>query len=474
MSRFLPTLALTVATALMSSSSLAGNVSAEGWIDPTFAADSSTPGWRRVFSSGTVDERGLAVGKVADGGYITLISVPGGTAGSRIGLQRLTRDGALVSANFGISGKVLKDAGMITVSDMLIDQAGRIVVVGSAPGVSGAADFAVVRFLPDGSDDLSFGVGGKVVKGFDFTTVTTDTALTILEQPVSGGTRYVIGGNTAPVNSAFIAQIGLMGLRMDGSLDPDFGNLVDYDGMGTSAFNNSDAAYLGDMMLAAGNRIVTVGTRVFGEFDTDTAACVLSVNGLGVSGSVNCYVRPIDIPGPGNSVYDSANAVTLDGAGRAVVAGVASGRAIAYRLLISTSPMKLELDTTFIGGGTPARPSTYVSESLGSSVNDVVVRPQDGTILLAGFQSSNRTGLVQRLNTNGSPTPGGAANYIAPTLGASSSYQTEFRRILLDRARPVLFGTSPDSTTDVTDLDGILTRLQTTLAVTGVFSDGFE
>src|SRR5690606_22057502 len=87
--------------------------------------------------------------------------VPGGSAGVRIGLYKLDAQGRRVTG-FGSNGHVLKDAFLSSVTDMTVDAAGRIVVVGNTPGEAGIEDFGVVRSIPDGSDVTSYaGDGGN-------------------------------------------------------------------------------------------------------------------------------------------------------------------------------------------------------------------------------------------------------------------------------------------------------------------------
>ena len=70
-------------------------------IDSRFAPTASPANWRRVFSNGTVDEKGVAVARTPDGGFVSLISVPGGSVGSKIGLVRYGPDGVLFTGSFG-------------------------------------------------------------------------------------------------------------------------------------------------------------------------------------------------------------------------------------------------------------------------------------------------------------------------------------------------------------------------------------
>ena len=75
-------------------------------------------------------------------------------------------------------------------NDMVLDSSGRIVVAGIAQQYSGNQDFGVVRFLPDGSLDTSFGNDGKVITAFGDS---VDEAYAVA---LDGAGRIVVSGWT--------------------------------------------------------------------------------------------------------------------------------------------------------------------------------------------------------------------------------------------------------------------------------------
>lgn len=76
-------------------------------------------------------------------------------------LARYTANGAL-DRGFGGDGKVTTDfGGDDGASDVAVQRDGKIVAVGRA-----SQDFALARYRPDGSLDATFGAGGKVLTGF--------------------------------------------------------------------------------------------------------------------------------------------------------------------------------------------------------------------------------------------------------------------------------------------------------------------
>src|SRR5690606_38605776 len=97
---------------------------------------------------------------------------------------------------------------------------GRIVVVGPASvGAGSNTDFAIARFLPDGSLDAGFGIGGRTLVPFDLVPNGQDLGLAVVEE---ANGRLMLAG------AAQHAATGLAGavarLKPDGTLDLGFGN----------------------------------------------------------------------------------------------------------------------------------------------------------------------------------------------------------------------------------------------------------
>lgn len=139
-------------------------LSSMGMAAPAVGAD----GALRSFFSGD----GRAISDLGEGSkdYLTAAGVdPGGRlvvagssiespVGGRLAVARYLWNGEL-DPRFGTGGIVLSDAeGGISVADVAVDGAGRIVLAGSGPG----GPLMVARLLPDGRFDPSFGGDGIV------------------------------------------------------------------------------------------------------------------------------------------------------------------------------------------------------------------------------------------------------------------------------------------------------------------------
>jgi uncharacterized delta-60 repeat protein len=74
--------------------------------------------------------------------------------------------------------------------DVVVQPDGKIVVAGDTDDGSGPTDFALARLKPNGSFDLTFGGGGRVVVDFGG----SDSAFALARQPSDG--KYVLGGLT--------------------------------------------------------------------------------------------------------------------------------------------------------------------------------------------------------------------------------------------------------------------------------------
>ena len=212
---------------------------------------------------------------------------------SELVIARYHSDGSL-DASFGTGGIIKSNAG--SPHAVTLDAAGRIVVAGQLDGPSGT-DVMVARFLATGSPDTSFG-GNDGVVVTDFTG-NFDSAEAVA---IDGSGRIVIGGGAPHVLVARYLE--------NGDLDTSFGG---GDGYFVETMNDPTTGFLfmglEDIALDAAGRIVGVG----GGF---VAMRFLSSGTLdssfgGGDGMVGHRVEN----------RDKATAVTIDSAGRILVAG---------------------------------------------------------------------------------------------------------------------------------------------------------
>jgi uncharacterized delta-60 repeat protein len=191
----------------------------------------------------------------------------GGVAETQTGsygfaLARLLPNGQL-DHNFDADGRATIDFDLGSTNSELSYQSiltrdGKVVMVGNADTGSGTSnlDVAVVRVLPDGSPDPSFGIGGKVVVPFDLVTNGGEVATGVVED--SAGRLAIVG--VAVVDSVPTQRSIALRLLRNGDLDESFGNfgkkVYNFDGV-TDLFTG--IALQGTQLIAAG--ITSDGTN---------------------------------------------------------------------------------------------------------------------------------------------------------------------------------------------------------------------
>lgn len=144
----------------------------------------------------------------------------GAAYSSDFAIARLTPNGTL-DPNFGGDGRVTVgfDLGGTeddTVLELIVAPDGSIFATGAANDTG--YDFAVVKLLPDGTPDPSYGTNGKVTIPFDLGGDNNDTAY---GASLQADGKLVITGFVE--TSAIDRTIGLARLDTHGQLDPSFG-----------------------------------------------------------------------------------------------------------------------------------------------------------------------------------------------------------------------------------------------------------
>lgn len=125
--------------------------------------------------------------------------------------------------NFGTGGSVIVNfgGGINLLSDAVLQADGKIVVVGRAgPNIS-QESFALARLNTDGSLDVSFGTGGKVLTDLDNNPNTSEIIRSVAIQPDG---KIVVGGSASVIsNNASRSYFAIVRYNTDGTLDQSFG-----------------------------------------------------------------------------------------------------------------------------------------------------------------------------------------------------------------------------------------------------------
>ena len=273
---------------------------------------------------GGADDQALDAALLPDNGIVAVGRTDAlGVLKAAFGVVRYLPDGTL-NPSFGSGGIVTTPVfGKGAVANAVAVQPdGKIVVAGFAIGASGIdSDFALARYNPDGTLDSTFGTGGIVTTDLG---TQDDDARALAIQPDG---KIVVVGNTAD-------KVALARFTVDGSLDPTFGSGgVTISDLGTNVATG--------VALTSGGLIVVVGSSggdfMLARYDSDG---VLDT-AFGVGGVVKTDLSGGD---------DFAEGVTVDAAGRIIVVGRATSPTILDMALVRYTPDGT-LDTSFAGDG---------------------------------------------------------------------------------------------------------------------------
>lgn len=340
-----------------------------GTLDPTFGTGGTT--------ITAIAGRAVGASAVAQHGS-TGIVVAGGALNDDSPDFLLTRyrvNGTL-DQTFGTGGRVITPVPAATgaggAEAVAVDAQLRIVAVGTAGlGTGSAIGFAVVRYLPGGALDTSFGHNGIAVVPVG--PAGDAGASDVVLQP--DGKIVVVGGaNTATGDAVFAA----VRLRTDGTLDPAFGTggtvLVDPPG--------GDAAASG-VTLQDDGKIVMAGTAVDASLGQQFAVVRLTAGGVpdATFGSGGIVLAQ-NFAGQDKG---GAEAVRVDSQGRIVVAGLGETPAGVDTFGLMRLRTNGTLDPAFGGNGKVITPFPG-----GAGASSLLLRPNDGLIAVgsAGFPST--------------------------------------------------------------------------------------
>jgi uncharacterized delta-60 repeat protein len=336
-----------------------------GRLDQGFSRDGRTivRRWSDPSLYGRGEARALAI--QPDGKIVAV-----GRAGRNFGVVRFNRDGEL-DRSFGDRGKVVVEIpsvwGPLTGAyDVAIQPDGKIVIVGGWSTV-GAARMALLRFLPDGTPDPSFGQDGRVTESG----VPSATATAVALQPdgkiVVSGTRWVL--------ARFLP---------DGSIDPGFGDGGVQERAPFPSGPGSASVYANDLQLEPDGKIVVAGSGGGGQQYAFGVARYLPDGSLdsGFGNGGGAHVRLEHY----SDIGDYGTALALQPNGRMVVAGTADFRGGNPRFGLARFTRGGSLDNSFAEDGritTGFRTTDGTTTYTSGSAEDVAIQ-RDGKIVVVG------------------------------------------------------------------------------------------
>ncbi|MFK7957353.1 MAG: hypothetical protein AB8B96_14745 [Lysobacterales bacterium] len=325
-------------------------------LDPTFGVDGRVTTPIESFTSETVTA--LATDD--------LDRIYTGYSGLSGGVSRHDREGLLDPA-FGAAGIVTLD---FPVSDMVVQADGSIVAVGSRRSGLGSEtqDWRVVRLLPDGTPDLTFGTDGFLDVDFQGQ---NDAAQTVA---IDGNGRIVIGGR------AFVPGLGsamaLAIVEANGSLRR----------QRTVKFFEGTADICMALIIQDDGKIVCAGLAR--NFGSAVMAAMRLDNELELDPSFGTDgLAVVTFPeGPAE-----ANAALLQTNGSIVLGGFVEASDFDRNLALARLTSAGELDTTF---GTEGRVELAVGDDDTETIEDLLVFQGDLYAAVAAAQSSAVPGSV--------------------------------------------------------------------------------
>ncbi|HEU4596385.1 MAG TPA: Calx-beta domain-containing protein [Pyrinomonadaceae bacterium] len=324
------------------------------------------------------------------------------------GVARYNADGS-PDTSFGAGGLAVTDfLSHSPARAVAVQTDGKIVVAGVQHlGGEHINDFAVVRYLSDGSPDTSFGAGGSATADFG----QSDGASDVLIQPDG---KIVLGGsshNTFTISTDF----AVARFNPNGSLD----NTFDADGRVTTSFSSSETAFVTGLALRPDGSLIAAGTTFGRPRQNFALACYLADGTLDASFGEGGKVLT-DFDGG----TDEAQAVAVRPDGRIVVAGSAFGPgdgspasfALAFYLADGTH------DNSFGAGG---RVMTRVPGKFYNLLNGMALLP-DGKVVAVGGDTETSSGLgtdiaLTRYEAPGAQVPTSFVRFAADRFNAAEN-----------------------------------------------------
>jgi uncharacterized delta-60 repeat protein len=289
-----------------------------------------------------------------------------GDSDGDFGVVRFNLDGSLDSSFAGNGRQSTNFGATETVRKVLLQNDGRIVVIGQSSSAFSGNSFAVARYRTDGSRDSSFNDNGRASVDLGATAQVNDGLLQ------KDGKIVIAGGDGS--------RFALVRYRTDGSIDRDFGSRGV---VRTRIGGNATFSIAQKVLLQPDGKLIAVGTSsddfAIARYNSDGS---LDRN-FGQSG-----VRTTDFGGFFTSVDAVTDAVLLSD-GKILAVGTSSGRVALARYNRDGS-----LDSSFDGNG---RVTTSVGNN--STAKRVLVQPNGKILVLA---VSDGEAALLRYNSNGS------------------------------------------------------------------------
>jgi len=314
----------------------------------------------------------LSVAVQADGRILVagFVNWDGGV-NANFALARYDTDGS-PDVEFGSKGYVTTDfaADQDIAFAMALQPDGRIVVAGQALSWGKSQDFALARYLPDGTLDTGFGAGGKTVTNLHSG---ADSARAIALLPDG---RILVAGTSWQKSSGY--DFAVLRYRADGRLDTGFGTggsvTIDFEGLEDIA--HAIAVQPDGRIVVAGHTLTI--SNISGERE-DFALVRLDADGSLDSTFGRGGRLTTDFEGR----LDLAHALVLQPDGQIVVAGQSVRKRAPTKIDFALARYSVDgrLDHRFGDGG---KVMTDIEGLAGLDAISALVLQPDGRLLAVG------------------------------------------------------------------------------------------
>lgn len=353
----------------------------DGSLDSSFGSDGlvTTP-----VSPSSLNDRITDIAIQDDGKVVAVGSAYPDAQTQAFAIVRYNPDGSL-DTSFGNGGQIATQFPDSSSDDAkaVVLQGSKLVVVGNSYPVAGGNAFAMARYNGDGSLDSSFGSAGLITMSLSL----SDHARDVTVQEVDGAEKILLVGQ---VNSELTkSDVALARFNDDGTLDATFGS----GGVVTSDYANSWDG--GQSVAVEASRIFVAARTSSGTFPDFAVACFDATTGAAdVAFGENGWATADFAPG---DAYDEAFGIAVDSDGRPVLAGRTSPDGGAnWSFALARFDTAGTLDDTFGDGG-------LAVESLRlTGTNDYgidAVGQPDGKIVVISKRDAE--GRLLRYNTDG-------------------------------------------------------------------------
>jgi len=295
-------------------------------------------------------------------------------------IARFNTDGEL-DGSFGDKGVTITDAGSETdaLSSVVIQSNGKI-VAGGQSSRNGINQFALIRYVKDGTVDTSYGSQGLVITNFG-------NACNINSIALQTDNKIVAAGN---YNNGSAGDFAIARYLNTGALDPSFNG----NGEVTSNFGNSDNA--SSVAIQEDGKIVVGGYYTDPSYNSHFEIARYTANG-----SLDSSFNGSGVTGTNFGTNDEyLAAIALQSNGEIIAGGYAYNGEGASEFALARFHVNGLADSSF---GTNGQVVDPVASNDYDILNCLTIAP-NGQILSGGYTETNTNNLftISRFNINGS------------------------------------------------------------------------